>query len=304
MDELPKILFLGVLEGLTEFIPVSSTGHLILFVELLGANLPEGKVFEVVIQLGAILAVCVVYFSRLWGVTTGLLRLCWATLFPLPSLRAKVGDDRRPASAVIVGRVDTSHRDLEQHQAALRFAVAVILAFLPAAIIGVLAHETIKTVLFDPTVVCVALIVGGVLILVTEKLVPEPRHHAIEGFSAWLALRIGLFQCLAMIPGVSRSGATIIGALLMGVERKTAMEFSFFLAIPTMLGATVYDLYKNWDTLDTSGGFVIAIGFAAAFLAAALVVRGVLSLIARYGFAPFAWYRIALGTGMLALLYG
>lgn len=256
-------LLLGLVEGLTEFIPVSSTGHLILVGDLLGFQGPPGKVFEVVIQLGAILAVCVVYFFRLWHVATGLV------------------DDPR----------------------ARRFVYAVLFAFFPAVVVGVIAHDFIKTVLFNPLVVCVMLIVGGVVILVIDRFLPTPRYHEVERFSPLLALKIGLFQCLAMVPGVSRSGATIIGALLMGVDRRTAAEFSFFVAIPTMLGATVYDIYKNWSTMTADDGLLIALGFLAAFTAGLLVVRSVLDFIGRYGFAPFGWYRIALGGTMLALLY-
>lgn len=256
-------VLLGIVEGLTEFIPVSSTGHLILLVDMLSFAGPPGKVFEVVIQLGAILAVCVVYFSRLWGVASSL------------------------------------HRVPESR----RFAGVVVIAFLPAAVIGASLHGFIKGVLFDPTVVCVALIVGGAIILVVDRVLPAPRHDRIEGFSPLLALKIGLFQCIAMIPGVSRSGATIIGAMLMGVERKTAAEFSFFLAIPTMLGAAVYDLYKNRDLLTTEGSLLIGVGFVAAFLAAVVVVRALIAFIGRHGVAPFGWYRIALGSVMLAFLY-
>lgn len=258
-----EAMLLGLVEGLTEFLPVSSTGHLILVGDLLGFQGPPGKVFEVVIQLGAILAICVVYFERLWRVTTGLV------------------DDPR----------------------ARRFAYAVIFAFLPAAVLGVFLHKIIKTLLFSPTVVCVSLIVGGFIILVIDRFVPTPRYHEVERLSPWTATKIGLFQCMAMVPGVSRSGATIIGALLMGVDRRTAAEFSFFIAVPTMLGATVYDLYKNWATMSLDGGLLIAVGFIAAFLAALLVVRGVLDFIGRYGFTPFGWYRIVLGSGMLAWLY-
>jgi len=260
--QLWQALLLGVVEGLTEFIPVSSTGHLILLVDLLGFEGPPGKVFEVVIQLGAILAICVLYFARLGRVVLAL-----------------------PADP-----------------AARRFALSVILAFLPAAGIGVLAHGFIKSVLFSPWVVSVALIVGGIAILAIERNLPEPRHREAMRLPPLLALKIGCIQVLAMIPGVSRSGATILGALLLGVERRAAAEFSFFLAIPTMLGATVYDLYKNWGGLDFSGGAVILAGFAAAFLAALLVVRGVLAFVGRHGFAPFGWYRIAVGAAMLALL--
>ena len=254
--------FLGVVEGLTEFIPVSSTGHLILLVDVLGFRGPPGKVFEVVIQLGAILAVCVVFFERLWRVAIG-----------LPS-----------------------------DMAARRFVTAILLAFLPAAVIGALAHGFIKSVLFSPYVVCVALIVGGAAILVIERNLPPARHSKVENFPPTLALKIGLVQCLAMVPGVSRAGATILGALLMGVERKAAAEFSFFVAIPTMFGAAVYDLYKNRGALTSEGVEIIAVGFIAAFVAAALVVRFLVAFVGRHGFVPFGWYRIALGSVMLLVL--
>lgn len=254
---------LGLIEGLTEFLPVSSTGHLILLVDLLGFIGPPGKVFEVVIQLGAILAICLVYFGRLWRVAVG----------------------------------------LTHSRASWRFVTAILVAFLPSAALGVLLHGFIKGVLFNPTVVCVALIVGGLAIILVERALPRPRHFEIEAFSPGLALRIGLFQCLALVPGVSRSGATILGSLLMGVDRRTAAEFSFFLAIPTMLGATVYDLYKNWSVMNLDAGALIAVGFACAFVAALIVVKTLLDFVSRYGFAPFGWYRIAVGTVMLAVLY-
>ncbi|NYZ16763.1 undecaprenyl-diphosphate phosphatase [Azospirillum sp. RWY-5-1] len=254
---------LGLIEGLTEFLPVSSTGHLILLVDLLGFVGPPGKVFEVVIQLGAILAICLIYFGRLWRVAVGL----------------------------------TSSR------ASWRFVTAILVAFLPSAALGVLLHGFIKGVLFNPTVVCVALIVGGLAIILVERALPRPRHFEIEAFSPGLALRIGLFQCLALVPGVSRSGATILGSLLMGVDRRTAAEFSFFLAIPTMLGATVYDLYKNWSVMNLDAGALIAVGFVCAFVAALIVVKTLLDFVSRYGFTPFGWYRIAVGVVMLAVLY-
>ncbi len=254
--------FLGLVEGLTEFIPVSSTGHLILLVDLLGFQGPAGKVFEIVIQLGAILAILVAYAPTLWDV---------------------------------VVRVPTE-------PGARRFVLAVILAFLPAAVVGALAHDFIKSVLFSAWVVSVALIVGGIAILLIERLRPPPVHDRIEDFSPRLSLGIGAFQVLAMIPGVSRSGATIMGSLMMGVDRRTATLFSFFLAIPTMLGATVYDLYKNRHTLDFSGATVIAVGFVVAFLAALLVVRWLVGFVSRHGFGVFAWYRIALGIVMLVIL--
>lgn len=253
---------LGLVEGLTEFIPVSSTGHLILLVDLLGFQGPPGKVFEVVIQLGAILAVCVVYFTRLWRVLMG----------------------------------------LASDPGARRFAAAVIIAFLPAAVIGAVAHGFIKSVLFSPWVVSASLILGGLAILAIEARSRPATVGRVEDFSPLLALKIGFFQVIAMIPGVSRSGATILGALLMGVERKAAAEFSFFLAIPTMLGAATYDLYKNRHDLSFDGGILIAIGFVVAFLAALAAVRFVVDFISRHGFTPFGWYRIAIGTIMLMVL--
>ncbi|HEX6978083.1 MAG TPA: undecaprenyl-diphosphate phosphatase [Alphaproteobacteria bacterium] len=254
--------FLGVVEGLTEFVPVSSTGHLILLIDLIGFRGPPGKVFEIVIQLGAILAVCWAYRARLLGVVTGAL---------------SAPDD-------------------------FRFLRNILLAFVPTMVIGALAHGYIKNVLFDPLVVSAALIAGGMVILAIERSLPASRHHAIERFPMPLALAIGLCQTVAMIPGVSRSGATIMGAVLLRVERKTATEFSFFLAIPTMLGATAYDIYKNWSALTVDGIAIIVVGFFAAFLAALVVVRGVIAFIARHGFVPFAWYRIAIGVLILVLL--
>jgi undecaprenyl-diphosphatase len=253
---------LGVIEGLTEFIPVSSTGHLILFVDLIGFRGPPGFVFEVVIQLGAILAVCWAYRAKLFGVASG--------VFGDPNDR--------------------------------RFAINILLGFLPAMVIGVVAHGFIKAMLFNPWVVASMLIVGGFVILAIERNLPLARFHQIDQFPALLALKIGMCQVLAMVPGVSRSGATIMGGLLLGVDRRTATEYSFFLAIPTMLGAASYDLYKNWATITADGASVIAIGFLAAFLAALIVVRGVIAFITRHGFVPFAWYRILVGTLMLVIL--
>jgi undecaprenyl-diphosphatase len=257
-----QVALLGIVEGLTEFLPVSSTGHLILAEEVLGFTGPPGRVFDIAIQLGAILAICVAYFPRLWGVA-------------------------------VAAPTDPGAR---------RFIAAVLLAFLPAAVIGVLAHGFIKAVLFSPWVVAISLIVGGIAILAIERLRPVPRFDAVEHIPLPTAVGIGFIQCLAMIPGVSRSGATIMGALLLGVERKTAAEFSFFLAIPTMFGATVYDLYKNRATLSMDGGAVIAVGFIVAFLVALPIVRGLVGFVGRHGFAPFAWYRIVLGIVALVAL--
>jgi undecaprenyl-diphosphatase len=255
-------ILLGVVEGLTEFIPVSSTGHLILLVDLIGFRGPPGKVFEIVIQLGAILAVCWAYRAKLTGVAFG--------LFSDP-------DD-------------------------FRFARNILLAFVPAMIMGAVAHGFIKGVLFSPWVVSVSLILGGIAILAIERNLPLSRHHKIEKFPVPLCVAIGLCQAVAMIPGVSRSGATIMGALMLRVDRKVATEFSFFLAIPTMLAATVYDVYKNWSVLNLDGFAVIAVGFISAFVCALFVVRSVIAFISRHGFVPFAWYRIAIGTLMLGLL--
>ena len=218
---------LGAIEGITEFLPVSSTGHLILLVDLLGFGGPPGRVFEIAIQLGAIVAVCWAYRARL--------------------LAAAAGLPRDPA--------------------ARRFAAAVALAFLPAAAVGALAHGIIKGILFSPWVVSVALIAGGVAILMVERARPQPRVQEAEAIELRTALGIGAFQVLAMVPGVSRSGATIIGALLLRVDRPAAAEFSFFLGIPTVLGATAFDLYRNRAALDTEGVALIAVGFAAAFAA-------------------------------------
>lgn len=253
---------LGLVEGLTEFLPISSTGHMLLMDEILNFQGPPGKVFEIVVQLGAILAVVIAYFQRLWKV----------------AITAPKSKDSQ------------------------RFISVVLLAFAPAVIIGVFAHDFIKNVLFNPWVVSIAFIIGGILILVIEKYAPKPKIKAVEKMPLKTALQIGFFQCLAMIPGVSRSGATIMGALMLNVERKTAAEFSFFLAIPTMVGATVYDVYKNAHALTDNDAMLIAIGFVIAFISALLVVRAFVEFVGKHGFAPFAWYRIAAGTLALTLL--
>lgn len=262
LAHLAEALLLGLLEGLTEFIPVSSTGHLVIAGHFIGFRDP-GDTFKIAIQLGAILAVCVAYRTRLAGVIAGLLR---------------------------------------REDKAIRFTTAVLLGFLPAVFVGLLVYKQIKALLENPAGVAVALIVGGAAILAIERMVKQPRHHSVEDFPPSLSLRIGLMQCLAMIPGVSRSGATIMGALLMGVDRRAAAEFSFFLAIPTMAAATVYDLYKQRHLLALDDGLTIAVGFIAAFLSGLVVVRGLVNFVSRHGFAPFAWYRIAVGSVVLALL--
>jgi undecaprenyl-diphosphatase len=256
-----EALLLGIIEGLTEFLPVSSTAHLLLVGDMLGFEGPPGKSFEIIIQLGAILAVCLVYRQRLWGVATTL------------------GNPRSFA-----------------------FARNVIIAFLPAAVIGAFAYKYIKQMLDSPLVVSIALVIGGLVILAIERMVKRARIHEIEDMSPAMALAIGFCQVLAMIPGVSRAGATIMGSMLLGVERKIAAEFSFFLAIPTMTGATCYSLYKNWATLSLDGGALIAVGFVAAFFSALVVVKTFIAFISKHGFAPFAYYRIVFGLVMLGMI--
>lgn len=258
---------LGLVEGLTEFLPVSSTGHLILLIDLLGFAGPSGKLFEIVIQLGAIFAVCWVYRARLL-----------ATACHLHDSRSGEG------------------------RAARHFTAVILAAFLPSMVVGVLAYKVIKNVLFSPLVVSVMLIVGGIAMLLIERFRPAPRFHATAEITLRRALAVGLFQCVAMIPGVSRAAATIMGGMIMGVDRRTATEFSFFLAIPTMIAATVYDLYKNWADLNADGLLLIAIGFFCAFVTALIVVRTAIGFVGRHGFAPFAFYRIVLGAVMLVLL--
>jgi len=256
-------VLLGIVEGLTEFLPISSTGHLILADRLLGIEGPESKLFDIVIQLGAILAVCWVYRERLFHAVVG----------------------------------------LASEAPAQRFVANIVIAFLPAAIVGVLLYRIIKEVLFSPWVVAISLIVGGFLILLIERVRPRPRVHSVENMSLATALGIGCCQILAMIPGVSRAGATIMGALMLRVDRPAATEFSFFLAIPTMLGATVYDLYKNRAILSFDNGLVIAVGFVVAFIAALFVVRRLVEFVSRHGFGVFAWYRIIVGIVALIALY-
>ena len=263
LPPLADALILGVVEGITEFLPVSSTGHLILVSDWLGANDEKGKVFDIVIQLGAILAICLLYYAKIFATIGGVVR-------------------REPTS--------------------IRFATAVIVAFLPAAVIGVVLHKYIKLMLDTPIVVPIAFIVGGIAILIIERYAPRPRVKSVDDIDWKTALFVGFCQCLAMIPGVSRSGATIMGARVLRVDRATSAEFSFFLAIPTMLGASVYDTYKNWKTLDWQGGGLIAVGFVVAFLSALVVVKPFVRFISRHGFGVFAWYRIVVGILAIALL--
>ncbi len=255
-------IILGLIEGLTEFIPVSSTGHLLLLGHFLGFE-STGKTFEIVIQLGALLAIISVYFKRLWTL---------ATRWPF---------------------------EVE----ARRFLIGLLVAFAPAVVIGVFAYDFIKLVLFEtPMVICVALIVGGVLLLLLDRMKKVPVYLQAEKYPLRVYLLIGLFQCLAMIPGVSRSGATIAGGLLLGTDKRSAAEFSFFLALPTMGAAVAYDLLQNWERLDFSDAGLIAIGFITAFLTALAVVKLLLDFVSRHGFAPFAWWRIGVGVAGMILL--
>lgn len=256
-------LILGIVEGLTEFIPVSSTGHILLLGHFLGFE-STGKTFEVLIQLGAILAILSVYSARLWNIAIS-----------LPS--------------------DGTSR---------RFVLGVLLAFLPAAVVGVFAHGFIKSVLFEsPALICTALLAGGIILLWVDRLPLTPRYTSVMDYPLSLCFKIGVCQCLAMVPGVSRSGATIAGSLLMGTDKRSAAEFSFFLAMPTMGGAFAYDLYKNVHVLSMNDVFIISIGFVASFVAGVFVVRGLLGFVSRHGFAPFAWWRIFVGLAGFAGLY-
>lgn len=266
MSDIIAAIILGIVEGVTEFLPVSSTGHLILASALLKYDPAYWALFNIVIQLGAILAIVVLYWRTFWAVGMGLLKF-------------------DPTS--------------------IRFVRNLLVAFIPAAVLGVLLHKQIEALLGSPVTVAVALIVGGVAILGIERWVREGNIRGVADIPLPKVIGIGLIQCLAMIPGVSRSGATILGALSLGVERRTAAEFSFFLAIPTMLGATVLELVSKRHELaasNTVGMGLIAIGFVVAFLVALVVVRWFVGLVGRTGFSPFGWYRIAVGALALVLL--
>lgn len=259
-----KALILGLVEGLTEFIPVSSTGHLLLLEHFFNIGDDDfGKTFAVLIQLGAILAILLVYTRRLLQIA-----------FALPT-----------------------------DPLARRFLIGVLIAFLPAAVIGALAHGFIKDVLFDPFVVCCSLIAGGLVLLVVDETDFEVKYTDATTFPLPMYLKIGIFQCLAMIPGVSRSGATIVGAMVLGSNKRAAAEFSFFLAMPTMAGAFAYDLYKSYKTLTVDNVALIVIGFVAAFACGLFVVRILLDYVSKRGFALFAWWRLIVGAAGLAGLY-
>lgn len=256
-----KAFILGIVEGLTEFLPVSSTGHLIIVGDMLNFNDEIGKVFEIVIQLGAILAVCWEYRQKIIQVATGL------------------GRD----------------------SVARQFVLNLFIAFLPAAILGLLFIKAIKAHLFNPFAVAIAFIVGALVIFAVEAKPRKARVESIDDMTWRDALKVGLAQCFSLIPGTSRSGATIMGGLLFGLSRQTATEFSFFLAIPTMFAATFYDLFKHWDLLHAHDLATFAVGFITAFISAFIAVRALLKYVARHNFVVFAWYRLIFG--ILILLY-
>ena len=266
MGDTGNAILLGIIEGLTEFLPVSSTAHLLLFQDMLGFA-PPGDVFPIVIQFGAILSVVAVYWRKFLDVVIGL-----------------PGDPQ-----------------------ARQFALGVIVAFLPSAVAGAALHGFIKDVLFAPLiapyVIATTLILGGIVILIFERIAPQPRFRDGDHLPLSKCLQIGICQILAIVPGVSRSGATILGGELLGVERKAAAEFTFYLAVPTMLGASVFDLYQNRNVLSLDAGMTIAIGFVVSFLVALVVVKTFIGFVGRYGLKPFGWYRIAAGIAILAVLY-
>ena len=266
---MPAILvaiILGIVEGVTEFLPVSSTGHLMLATALLGEDPDKWAAFNVVIQLGAILAIVVLYWRTFWAVLVGL---------------------------------------FERNAMSWRFLRNVVIAFLPAGVIGFLLIKQIDRLLGDPLIVPVTLILGGVAILIIERLVKRTPIVGVAEMSVKTAVGIGFAQCVSMIPGVSRSAATIMGALSLGVERRTAAEFSFFLAVPTMLGATTLEFVKHRHEIVSGAGVglaPVAVGFVVSFVVAIVVVRAFVHYISKHNFAPFAWYRIVVGAAALVWL--
>jgi undecaprenyl-diphosphatase len=261
--DIVKAVVLGVVEGLTEFVPVSSTGHLLLVEHFFGfGDETFGKSFAILIQFGAVLALLSIYFLRLWKVAIA----------------------------------------LPYDPKARHFVLGVLIAFLPAMVIGALAYSFIKSVLFNPWIVCTMFIVGGFVLLWVDRLALEPRYHDAMAFSLPACLGIGFCQCLAMIPGVSRSGATIVAAMLFGADRRAATEFSFFLAMPTMLGAFVYELYKNWAQMGRSNWVIVAVGFVVSFVAGWWVVKRLLDYVSHHAFSLFVWWRVVVGAiGLIGL---
>jgi len=266
MSDTMKAIILGIVEGVTEFLPVSSTGHLLLAERFF--DLGEGefwKSFAILIQLGAILAIVALYFTKLWRIAIN--------MFSDPEAR--------------------------------RFVIGVLIAFLPAVILGLLFGKFIKGYLFNPWVVCFSLIVGGAILLWVDQLDLNPHEDDATRFPLPMYLWIGIAQCLAMIPGVSRSGASIVAAMLLGADKRAAAEFSFFLAIPTMVGAFAYDFYKSHGDMTTSHLGIVAIGFVVSFITAMIVVKTFLTYVTRHGFVLFAWWRVIVGSlGLIALALG
>jgi len=266
MHDLVNAVLLGIVEGLTEFLPVSSTGHLLVAEKLLGLPDNRWEAFTIVIQFGAILSVVAVYWRKFWNVLIGL-----------------------PTSPE-----------------ARQFAINVIVAFIPAAIAGAALINIINGFLLQPSfampVIATTWILGGIVILVLERIAPKPRHLDGDRLPLGKAFQIGLCQCLAILPGVSRSGATILGGEMLGVERKAGAAFTFYLAVPTMFGATVFELYKKWDLMSSAAGTEIAVGFVVSFLVAYGVVKTFIAFVGRYGLGPFGWYRIASGAALVAYL--
>lgn len=256
-------IILGIVEGITEYLPVSSTGHLILATELLGYDAARWGVFNIAIQPGAILAIVVLYWRTFVDVARGLLRM---------------------------------------EAAAIRFVRNVLLAFVPAVVIGLAFGDPIEMLLENAQVVAWSLIIGGIAILLVERVARTRDLDGIAMVSARTSALIGVVQCLAMIPGVSRSGATILGAMAMGVDRKTAAEFSFFLAVPTLVGATALQLVKHRHDISPADYGLIGIGFVVSFIVALVVVKAFIAIVTRHGFAPFAWYRIVAGVAALIWL--
>lgn len=262
--DLVKAAILGVVEGLTEFLPVSSTGHLLLMEHFLGwGDGSFGKSFAILIQLGAILALLTIYFGRIWALAMSMFSRWEAT----------------------------------------RFVIGILLAFLPAAVIGALAGSAIKAHLFDVRIVCITLIIGGFVLLWVDRLDLKPRYFESTTFSLPMYFVIGVCQCLAMIPGVSRSGATIVGAMLFGADRRSSAEFSFWLAMPTMVGAFAYEAFKSRHELADANLTAIAVGFIFSFIFGWIVVKTFLTYVQRHTFALFAWWRILLGSAGIFAIY-
>lgn len=263
MNDVLTAIILGIVEGVTEFLPVSSTGHLVLATELLGYDPQRWAVFNIAIQPGAILAIVVLYWRTFAAVLAGLIK-------------------REPQS--------------------IAFVRNLLIAFLPAVVLGLAFNDQIEALLESAATVAWALIIGGIAILVVERLAKTHTVGGISAVSTSQSAKIGLVQCIAMIPGISRSGATIMGAMALGIDRRTAAEFSFFLALPTLTGATVLQMVKHRDAITGGDLQLIAIGFVVSFVVALAVVKAFLAVVTRHGFAPFAWYRIVAGAIALIAL--